>query len=235
MSSEEPVEAVILPEGPQRPVGNKKDDAGSEAFGCGCITAAITLLAIIPGGCGVYWSRSAQRDVGSVTLAQAEDRRATPSGSFVTLSGTPDPEHAVEIVGEGDDVGMTMFTLEGAPRLAIVCRANHPLSVIIRDDSDPAAFEKLDREWTFEGRLINGGDTMLDIPHFQIYRYVTEHLGLERVEDARVLIVGETAQSWVTKARWGYGFAAALGLLAAIGWVMTFRFWLAERAARSNT
>lgn len=234
MPSDELVDAdVVEEEHPAAPPGRGDDDDSSSAWGCGCLALLVTVLAIIPGGCGMYWSAAAQRDHGEITIAEAKDRQATPSGTFVVLNGTPDPQHAAEIVGEGDDVGTVLLTLQGAPTLVIACRADHPLAEAVRDSSSAEALKQLDRQWTFEGRLIDGGDYMPDIPSFQLYRYITEHLKLEDEADARVLIVGETARSWLTRSRWGYGFAVALGLLALVGWIMTFRFWLASRGGRN--
>jgi hypothetical protein len=231
MSSENPVHAeLVLPEGSTNTSDKSNGRAEPGAVGCGCLATIVTLLALLPGGCGMYWSNGAKRDVGEISIEQAENREMTPSGSFVTLRGTPDLETAAKIVGQGDNIGTILLTFDGASRLVIVCRENHPLAAALSDDSDDAALQNVTKEWQLEGRLYDGGDYMADTPSFQIYQYIMQDLGLPNLDDARVLIVGETAQGWVTKSYWAFGFAAILGLFAIIGWVATCREWMKSRS-----
>ena len=87
----------------------------SDSLGCALVAVILTVLALIPCGCGVYLSRAAAKPaLDEITPQRAEDRQAVPSGSFVVLRGRPDLDHIVEVTGNVDHAGAVLLTLEGA-------------------------------------------------------------------------------------------------------------------------
>ena len=91
-----------------------------DPLGLALAAVILTVLALIPGGCGVCFSRAAAKPaLGEIAPQRAEDRQAVPSGSFVVLRGRPDLDHIVEVTGKGhykgDYAGTVLLTLEKRP------------------------------------------------------------------------------------------------------------------------
>jgi hypothetical protein len=172
----------------------------------GAAVAALAVLAMGLAAVGVMTLRAAERDTHQLTLRQAANRAVAAAGTYVEVTGTPNPDTQV---AAGQD---TLFTLQGEPRVFVFCPASDECAKTM-GRFEPRAYA---------GRLYDGSDGA-GLPAAAIAD-LAKSVGLPSEKDARVLRLGETLAG---KRALGYlalvaaglflALAGALGLLVARG------------------
>jgi len=204
---------------------------------------AVTALAVL-----LLWSAFGGKGepaaiLGEVSPEQALDARAVPSEAFITLTGQPDVSKIAPAYVMGPGGGHDLWlALQGAPRLVIQCRADHPLGRAIRAAGpgnalrrDPAAAAAVARPWTLDGRIydVTRRERLLgQVSSSSVRLYAESALGAKPDEPLRLLVVGETPASARAAERTAAVVAALLAVLAIVLWTVTIRSFARDRAAR---
>ena len=163
---------------------------------------------------GVHLVGEYERGTHQLTLRQAANRTVAPSGTYVAITGTPNPDTQVSVGSEA------LFTLQGEPRLILYCPAGGECAQAV-GRFEPRAFA---------GRLYDGQDAAIDQASKGALGPAIEQLagslGLPSGKDARVLRLGETLAGkkvlgWVALVLAGLcgAVAVALEVLVALGFL----------------
>lgn len=166
------------------------------------VGAALAVLAMVLAVVGLFTLRAALRDTLQLTLRQACNRTVALAGTYVAVTGTPNPDTQVAV---GSD---TLFTLLGEPRLIVFCPGADECAKSVGRFGPRA----------YSGRLYDGGDEV-GLPAAAIAQ-LAKSLGLPSEKDARVLRLGETL-AW----KRGLGWLALVvaGLLMALAGAVVLR------------
>ncbi|MBM4042667.1 MAG: hypothetical protein FJ290_29615 [Planctomycetes bacterium] len=193
---------------------------------------AAAMISIVAGL--VLWGALTQEqeaplDVGTVSIVQALDPEAVPSGAFGTVVGTPDPSRVAPLYGMGpgreQDV---LLVFRDAPRLVLHLRAKHPLAQAAyrhppMAKDRPVAAGEFEEAWRLSGRFCDAdkySDPNLGSAGVSIQQFAVERLGVAQGESVRVLAVGVTPAEVARAAQTAVFFGVGMTLVAIVLWAL---------------